>query len=57
MAILFLIGFVHIMKAPILTAIKDNLIIGLMIFFLSIKFIQGALFIGEKIVDIENRME
>jgi hypothetical protein len=55
--ILFLIGLIHNIIAPVDTAIMESLIIGLLILFSSFILIQGVEFIGESNVDIVNRIE
>jgi hypothetical protein len=55
--ILFLIGLIHIMVAPVHTAIIESFTMGLLIFISSLKEIHGVEFKGDIIVDMVNRME
>jgi hypothetical protein len=54
---IFLIGLIQDIIAPVMIAIEDRTIIGVLILLSSLTIIHGDEFIGEKIVAIVNRME
>jgi hypothetical protein len=54
---IFLIGLIQDIIAPVMIAIEDRTIIGVLILLSSLIIIHGDEFIGEKIVAIVNRME